>query len=221
MGLFHRIGMVDRFVIFDHVQAMGGRSWLSRNRILVQGAPWWLTLPVHKAGRMGQIVNQVEIDYQNDVVRKHLRTLDMSYGKCPHGAPYIALVERLYKSDFRYISAFNTAFIKEICRVLAIKCDFVSSTDLVTLNPDLAGMSGNELVLEICRAAGGTHYVSGDGCTDFIRPAEFEAAEINFKFQQFLHPAYRQRGAAHFVSHLSVLDALCNVGEDEVHHIVS
>ena len=37
VGLFHKIACVDSFMFFDHVQAPNGKSWLSRNRILLNG----------------------------------------------------------------------------------------------------------------------------------------------------------------------------------------
>lgn len=220
MGLFHRLAMVDRFVVFDHVQAMGGRSWLSRNRILIQGAPRWLTLPVLKAGRLGQAVTEVEIDYQRDIVRKHLRTLELSYIKCPHGPQFLAMAERIYNAGHRYISEFNTAFIKDVSEVLGLKVDFVSSTTIVADNPEVLTLAGNDLVLAICRAAGGEQYFSGEGCTDFIHPAAFERNQIEFYFQKFVPPAYPQRGVGAFASHLSVFDALCNIGADGVRKLI-
>jgi hypothetical protein len=220
MGIFHRIAMVDRFVIFDHVQAMGGRSWLSRNRVLIQGTAHWLTLPVLKAGRLGQTVNEVEIDYQRDIVRRHLRTLELSYVKCPHGPTFLDMATQLYGAGFRYISEFNTAFIKEVCRHLGLDVEFVHSTALVADNPDLLGLNSNDLVLQISKAAGASKYISGDGCTDFIKPDAFAEDGIKFQFQDFTPPEYRQRGAESFVSHLSVFDALCNIGAAEVRRLI-
>ena len=86
--------------------------------------------------------------------------------------------------------------------------------------PRLRELHGNELVIETCRAAGGDEYVSGDGCFDFIRPEAFEADGIAFWVQRFVHPEYPQRAATTFVSHLSVLDALFNVGFDGVRGLV-
>jgi hypothetical protein len=220
MGLFHRLARVDRFVIFDHVQAMGGRSWLSRNRVLIQGSAHWLTLPVHKAGRLGQAVNEVEIDYQRDIVRKHLRTLELAYVKCPHGPVFLEMATTLYQAGHRYISEFNTAFIQEVCRRLGFNVEFVYSSALVTKDAGLVGLAGNDLVLQVCHAAGASEYISGDGCTDFIKPQTFEASGVKFAFQNFKPPAYTQRGATDHVSHLSIFDALCNIGAEEMRRLI-
>lgn len=220
LGFFHRLSMVERYVVFDHVQAMGGRSWLSRNRILVGGRPHWLTLPVHKSGRFGQTIRDVEIDYTGDIVRKHLRTLELSYKKAPYAAPVLDMLYDLYKAEHRFIADFNCTFIRGVCRLLDLHVDLVSSSDLVRSNPALASASGNDLVLDLCLAAGVVSYVSGEGCLDFIRPDTFEQNGIAFYFQNFEHPVYQQQGSRDFVSHLSIIDALSNTGPAGVRDLI-
>ena len=85
--------------------------------------------------------------------------------------------------------------------------------------PRLAGLRGNELVVATCRAAGADEYVSGEGF-DVIEPSAFEAEGIAFWFQRFTHPEYPQQATSLFVSHLSVVDALFNVGFDGVRKLV-
>ncbi len=220
LGLFQRLAMVERFVLFDHVQAMGGRTWLSRNRLLIGGEARWLSLPVKKSGRFGQAVNGVEISYEGDFLRKHLRTITLSYGQSTHAAPFIAMMGELYETRHKYIADFNGDFIRRVCDHLGIGPEIVRSSDLVAQDPAIAALKGNDLVLAVCRAAGATEYVSGDGCHDFISPDTFEAAGIAFYFQNFVHPTYPQPGATAFVSHLSAFDALCNVGAIETRRLV-
>ncbi|MBU4273943.1 MAG: WbqC family protein [Planctomycetes bacterium] len=50
LGYFHRVSRVERWVFFDHVQVPRGKSWVSRNRILLAGTPAWLTIPIEKGG---------------------------------------------------------------------------------------------------------------------------------------------------------------------------
>ncbi|HYC02680.1 MAG TPA: WbqC family protein [Azospirillaceae bacterium] len=220
LGLFHRLARVGRFVVFDHVQAMGGRSWLSRNRIMVGGEAHWLTVPVRKAGRLGQRIDEVEIDHSADFGRKHLRTLELSYRKAPHAAPVLEMLADLYGRQHRLIADFNLAFTRAVCAALGLRVEFLHSSALAAADPSLAAAAGNELVLRICQAAGADEYVSGSGCLDFIRPESFEAAGIAFHFQRFDPPVYPQQGSRSFVSHLSVVDALCNLGPDGVRALI-
>jgi hypothetical protein len=221
LGLFHRIANVDRFVFFDHVQALRGKSWLSRNRILVQGEAHWLTVPILRAGRGLQSVDEVEIVIDGDFPSKHLRTLGNVYGRHPHASETLAVLESVLLAGHSRLAELNADFIIRVSRRLGLTAGFVSSRSLCAARPELDGLSGNQLVLETCVAAGGNRYLSGDGCTDFIEPASFQARGIEFAFQAYQHPVYPQHGRRDFVSHLSVVDALCNVGFDGVAELLA
>jgi hypothetical protein len=212
LGLFHRIAHVDRFVFFDHVQALRGKSWLSRNRILIQGEAHWLTVPIVRSGRGLQAVDAVEIVQDGDFPAKHLRTLELVYGRHPHAQDGLHVVEAAFTSGHRRLAELNADFIIRVSRALGLGAEFVTSRSLCDAHPGLEQLRGNELVLATCRAAGADAYLSGDGCTDFIEPASFAAYGVDFAFQAYRHPVYAQRGSREFVSHLSVLDALCNLG---------
>ncbi|MBL8377355.1 MAG: WbqC family protein [Burkholderiales bacterium] len=212
LGIFQRLFLVDVFLFFDHVQAMGGRSWLSRNRLLVGGQEYWLTMPVRKSGRLGQKVVEVEINYQVDFVPKHLKTIELNYRRAPHFDVVFPLLEALYLKRHTRISEFNMEFIESVARLLALPVRFARTSSLARENPQLEGLKGNAQILETCRAAGATEYVSGGGCLDFIEPASFERSGIAFYFQRFSHPVYPQIGSRQFVANLSILDALFNAG---------
>ena len=220
MGLFQKLYLADVFVLLDHVQASGGRSWLSRNRLIVGGRSTWLTVPIHKSGRFGQRIRDVEINYQADFVSKLLRTIEYNYRKAPFYDQVIPAVSELFKRRHKHIGQLNTEFIRWVCSYLGISVRFVSSSDLASRDTEIGKSSGNTLVLEICRAARATTYISGNGCLHFIEPASFERAGIVFRFQRFEHHRYCQIGSREFISHLSILDALLNVGAEETARLV-
>jgi hypothetical protein len=220
MGLFHRLFLVDVFIFLDHVQAMRGRSWLSRNRLMVGGEKAWFSMPVRKSGRSGQSVAEVEINYNIDFVSKHLKTIKLNYGKAPFFEELFPELSVIFEHRYQFIADFNMAFIQWVCLQLELPVGFMTSSSLVDQNVALKGLAGNDLVLELCKAAGAKEYVSGTGCLDFIHPASFEKADIAFYFQKFIHPTFQQIGATDFISHLSILDALFNVGPEKTRNMV-
>lgn len=221
LGIFHRIAQVDRFVFFDHIHAPTGKSWVYRNRILLNGAADWITIPIHRSGRSTQTIAEVEINYATNFPRKHLGTLAQAYRKSPCFAEMMSIVEGLYDAKPVRVVDFNGEFIRRVCARLGLATTFVHSSELERAHPELTDLRGNDLVLATCRAARAAHYVSGEGCLDFIRPDSFAAAGIDFHFQNFRHPQYPQVGAAPFVSHLSVLDAIANVGFEGVKSLLA
>ena len=220
-GLFQRIYLSDTFVFFDHVQAMGGRSWLSRNRILVSGQNHWLTMPVLKSGRLGQNIHEVEINYETNFIAKHLRTIELNYGKAPYFEEFFPKLTDIYKSHPKYICNFNARFIAEVSDFLGLNCSFVSSSDMLKNAEEIRELKGNDLILQICITAGAKQYISGTGCLDFIEPGSFTDAGIEFYFQNFTPHPYSQQKTSEFVSHLSIIDALFCIGREQTAKIVS
>ena len=220
-GIFHRIARVDKFIFFDHVQAVRGKSWLSRNKILLNSEPRWLTIPTRKSGRSFQRVSDVLINYDNNVIRKHLGTLTQAYGKCEHFEEIYRMVSDLYDNSYVYLSDFNKEFIQIVSSKLHLGTTFVSSSELILVDERLDRMRGNELVLHLCLVVGANQYISGTGCLDFIDTPEFERNGVDFNFQQFFHPEYPQINTESFVSHLSSLDVMFNIGFEGLRKVIS
>ena len=221
LGIFQRIYDSDMFVFFDHVQANGGRSWVSRNKINISGKEAWLTMPVKKSGRFGQKIIDVEINYEVQFVDKHLKTLQINYGKARHFKNVFPMIEQIYSAEYQCIAEFNKKFIESVCGILNLDTSFIESSQIIKDFPHIATLKGNDLVLEICLAVNADAYLSGDGCQDFILPDTFAAAGVDFMFQNYKQPIYEQNGHGDFVSHLSIIDALFNIGADGVKDLLN
>jgi hypothetical protein len=66
--------------------------------------------------------------------------------------------------------------------------------------------------LDICKNLCATTYVSPAGSAVYLDGySGFSDAGINLEYQTFEHPSYSQ-GEIKFVSHLSVIDVICNIG---------
>lgn len=212
IGLFHKILHSDVFIFFDHVQNPRCKSWLTRNKILLDDVHW-ITIPTHKSGLGMQPISEVRINYEHNFTRKHLGMLRSAYEKSPYYAENIEAITSLYAEKRDLLCDFNRSFIESTCTALGIKSIFMSSRDIVAEHPELATLAGNELVLELCRAARASEYLSGSGCLDFIKPESFEQNGIAFYFQHFEYAPYAQPGSPEFVSHLSCLDTLFSIGK--------
>ena len=223
LGLFHKICLGNKFVIFDHVQAPTGKHWTNRNKILLNNQIKWLTIPIKKKGHTKQKYTDILINYENNFERKHLGSLKQAYGKTPYFEEIFAIIERLYNTRYEKLCDFNKEYLKIITERLGFNVIFESSSSYLAQNPELFDLSGNELILKICLHANAAKYISGTGCLDFIQPEEFKKHGIRFFFQKFVHPEYPQQtnSTGEFISHLSSLDALFNVGIDGMRTLIS
>jgi hypothetical protein len=199
-------------VIFDRVQAPRGKSWLTRNRILLNGNPLWLTLPILRSAN--QKINEVKINQEFKYKTKHLGTIKQAYAKAEYFKEVFAFVENLYAENYENASSFSLQIIKAICAKLKIKTEFIGVSELIP-DAELSRLSGNSLILEICKKGGANNYLSGMGCLDFIKPDEFKKEGITFQFQKLLHLEYSQLCTTVFQPNMSVLDILFNLGFEQ------
>jgi hypothetical protein len=76
----------------------------------------------------------------------------------------------------------------------------------------VAETDATQRLAELCRRAGGTHYLSGPAARDYIEPKAFECAGISLKYFDYAgYPEYAQRFGA-FEHAVTVLDLLFNAG---------
>lgn len=207
-GYFELIARSDTFVFLDQVQFIK-RSWLSRNQLKDgNGQPFWLTVPVLSHERDTPI-HAIRINHEQKWRHKHLRAIETSLARTPFFEPCYSAVRQWLETDYDYLADMNIAGIEMLCGLLSLPATFLRSSRL--------GITGkrSELLANICHALSATSYYSARGAQAYMEGEKehFEAINVPVRFQDWEHPAYAQKGD-NFVSHLSILDALCNIGPE-------
>jgi len=207
LGYFFKIVHADRFVFLDTVVYSHG-SLVNRNSIKTSHGPAWLTIPVLKSGRTGQLISDVESDNSKGWEDRHLATLRSSYGKTRHFEEIFALLEPHYRAASRSntaLAAFNIGLICSIVTHLNISTQFIRSSEL-----NVAGQK-TDLLLDICRAVGASTYLAGTGAKSYQEDEKFEENGITPVYSSFSQQSYPQLFGG-FVGNLSVVDVLMNCG---------
>lgn len=213
LGYLEQIAQSDVFVFLDSVQ-FERHSWQNRNRLrTIAGEPFWLTVPVERAS-LHTPIREISILRKSDIwVRKHVNSLKASLGRAPHFKHFDHLVEKWIGHDVLMLADLNIALITDFARILGFNPTFIRASDLPLVQ------SKSELVLEICRHVGATRYYSAAGARAYLREDLFADAGIALEYQSWHHPTYAQTGPG-FVSHLSTIDALMNLGAEETRKLI-
>lgn len=207
LGYFDQIDRVDVFVYYDDVQ-YDKNGWRNRNRVKGPNGPAWLTVPVKHSGLGLQRICDAEID-GDGWRQKHLRSIAQFYAKAPYADRYIpGLTELLGRSWDRLVDL-DIAVNAAIIGWLGLSAEIVRSSTL-----DIAG-DRNERLIGISRHFGANHYLSGNAAQSYVDLEAFTAAGIAVEWQNYSHPAYPQLHGD-FVSHLSIIDLLMNVGPESL-----
>jgi len=200
IGYFQLMAACDLFIVMDHVQYIRG-GWVNRNRILVNGRPRWLTMPV------------ADDDYRLPINRRHYllgdrRALQLrrrivgAYQRAPHFEPAMAVVDEALTNADDNVAAYNTRLLGCVARRLGIHTPVRRGSEFMP-----SGVSGQDLVIDICRQVSATAYINAPGGIGLYNPAAFLRGGLTLHFvQPHLHP-YRQFGAAP-VNSLSIIDVM-------------
>lgn len=204
-GYLNLIGRVDVFVFLDDAQYERG-TWHNRNRVLLPDGPRWLTVPARREF-LGQAINQVRVDAAGDWREKHLRLLAQSYARHPHAADMLGLAGLIRDAALDSLAALNVSVATALARALGITTRLLRSSEL--------GAAGrrSERVIAICERLGCDEYVSPAGAAQYLAEDRFtERTAVHLSFSDFVPAPYPQAGRRDFVSHLSILDVIANLG---------
>ncbi len=205
LGLFHKVGQADVWVLADDVQYSRG-SLTNRNRIRTASGWQWLTVPVRTRGRGRQQICDVQTEPDGDWRRKHCQSLRWHYGHAPFFDAYAPAIEGLYAEAAPQLLDLNVALLRHLLQLLEVEVEVRFSSQL-----DLPNERTSRLV-DMAKACDCQVYLAGGGASKAYLDVEaFAAAGIECRFTPFEHPVYPQCHAG-FVAELSVVDLLFNCG---------
>jgi len=208
LGYFDKIRRADVFVVLDSVQLpKTGGTWANRVKLLVSGAPAWVTVPIIRDYHGTRTISDTEIDNRPPWRAKLLKTIELNYRRAPHFDGVFPWLADLIADSADKIADYNANAIKAITKALRI-----DSTRLVMASRTDADGQATALLISIVRAVGGNAYLAGGGATGYQDDAMFSDAGLDLQHQDFQHPVYRQFNSATFVPGLSIVDALMNCG---------
>lgn len=204
LGYFDQMARADVFVYLDDVQYTR-RDWRNRNRIRTANGWMWLTVPVLSRGRFEQSIKDTRIDPSPVWKSKHLAALRHNYARAPFFDHYFNELSAVYGREHAFLAELCYDLNDYLLRALGIEVELRRASEI-----RVEGKKA-ERILSLCQAMGADQYLTGDLARDYLDAGAFERAGIELAYQNYVHPEYRQQYSG-FVSHLSVLDLLFNVG---------
>lgn len=204
-GYFDIINLVDEFILLDDVQYTR-RDWRNRNLIKTSNSLQWLTIPVNVKDNYLAKINEVTIA-DKQWPAKHWAAIKQNYGKTMYFKEYKELIEQLYlQTREAYLSQVNFRFITAINQLLGITTKISWATDYGTSE------GKNERLLELCKKAGATEYISGPAAKGYLQEELFNKHQIQVRWMDYsAYPPYRQLYPP-FEHSVSVLDLIFNEG---------
>ena len=211
LGYFAMIDAVDTFVFLDDVDFIK-REWKNRNRIRGDREAEdtrWLTVPVDRSCQRHTPLAACTLSTAVDWRRDHLNALRQVYRKAPFFTPTMVLMEELLAPVDATLADLNIRTVSRLCEHLGITTPLVRSSAF--------GVPGSRTtrLRNLCLALGASHYLANNGSAAYLDREDLVAHGLTVSFQDYAHPTYPQvsgRAALPWLSHLSIVDALMNLG---------
>ena len=193
------IKAADLFLLSDDYNFIRS-GWICRNRILVEGKPFFFRIEVKKRSSYKLIKNMEIVPVK---VEKKLKTLEFAYHKAPYFDNGIALAERVLRYPETNLADFLEHSVREVCSFLHITTPLKRSSELVGNSM----FKREERIYDACRRTGADTYINAIGGTALYHRDEFARQGITLKFLKSGLPVYPQFKKP-FVERLSILDAI-------------
>jgi hypothetical protein len=202
IGYFQLLNSVDKFVIYDNIQ-FTKRGWIHRNRMLLNGADDYFTLPLKKASDFLN-VNQRELSDSFEIEKvKILRKINELYSKSPQYDKVHPMIVAIFNYSDKNLFEFILNAINVIKNYLDIQTEIIISSS-ISINHDL---KSEVKVIAICKALGAKEYVNAIGGIDLYTKSTFLSNGIDLNFIKSNPIEYLQFDKK-FVPWLSILDVL-------------
>ena len=202
IGYFQLINAVDEFIVYDNIQ-FTKKGWINRNRILVNGADAYITIPLKKDSDYLDIKDRYLSDDWEVERKKLLNRIKESYRKAPQFDLTIPLIEKIVMYEDRNLFQFIFHSLLEINSFLEIKTPLVISSTI----PIDHSLKAEKKVIELCKARSASQYINPIGGVELYSKDEFKSQglELHFlKANNIIYPQFKND----FVPFLSIIDVM-------------
>lgn len=207
MFYFHRMLQCDTAVLLNSAQFVRKTGTSQRHYdIVVNNKRHRMVIPVRHEGNQSVALFEAQIDYTQDWVSQHLKTLQMAYGKRPFFKDVFPSIELVFEQRYQTLGEFSVEAIWQVFSFIGEHPRLVS--DAMLMDP----LKGDPSVwmLELTKACNGTDYVCGKSAADvYLNEEQFLANGVRPVVHSFAEPFYT---ASHDEHNLSALDVLFNAG---------
>lgn len=205
IGYWQLINASDLFIVFDDVNYIK-RGWIHRNRILQNGVPRYINLPIKDASQ-NRIIRDTLI-YQNpDFPINNLRMIKECYGKSGYYGEVISIIENALHVEGASVGEYLYNQIMYISKSIGIDTEIVRSS---SIEQD-SRLHGENKIIALCKKFNADMYINPIGGIELYDSEHFKNADIELRFLKSELPEYKQL-SNEFTPALSIIDVLMCCG---------
>jgi hypothetical protein len=214
IGYWQLINAVDKFVIYDNIQYTKS-GWIRRNRILLNGKDFMISLPVKKDSDFLDIKDRYLSDNFLNEKNKIKNQITAAYRKAPYFKLVMPIIERILDNEEKNLFLYLYNSILLVKEYLNINTELIISSS-INMNHTL---KSQDRVLEICKQLKADHYINPIGGTKLYDKEEFKKHGIKLSFLKTDDIIYKQFDNE-FIPNLSIIDVMMFNSREEIKNML-
>lgn len=204
-GYFNLISTSDIFVFHDDIQ-LEKQSWQTRNKLIFDKKEAWITTPIMHEGENQKII-ATNIMADKKWALKSIQKFHRNYSGHPFYEEGFEIFQLYINSNITNLAQRNEETIRLVCQKLNINKNMYRASDL-----KLGGVRTEKLI-NLCDYFKASKYLSPIGSKTYLEIDNFTSrTSTKLDFQNYSPKPYPQKGMTNFISHLSIIDVICNLG---------
>lgn len=211
LGYFQLINAADKFVFYDDVNFIKG-GWINRNRIIINGEPKFISVPVKNMSSFRKTCNtEINIKQFSHWKIKFFKTLEQHYAKSPYFIEVFPIIQEVFEEDAESIGELAKKSIEAVLGYLKIEKTIVRSSKIYG-NSDLRR---EERILNICNSENAQVYYNLIGGLSIYDKEDFRTKDVKLQFLKTIPKKYDQ-STKEFIPSLSIIDVLMNNSKEDI-----
>jgi hypothetical protein len=216
LGYFHLVQAASTFVFYDDVQFQP-RSWMNRNRLLINGREHRFTVPCSAASQ-NDVMHDVQLHEPAQFAQAFLRQVQMAYRRAPAFEQGMAYLHAVLAGPPLKLAELAVRSVQQACAVLGLERRFVHSSQA---HAKSRALGRAERLIAITKAEGAQCYINAPGGRELYSAEPFVAQGLQLRFVQPQLTPYPQGGTDHFVPGLSIIDVLMHNPAERVREMLT
>lgn len=210
IGYFQLINSVDEFVIYDNIQYTK-KGWINRNRILVNGKDYLITLSLKKDSDYLDVVDRELSDSWSKDRIKMLNLIKSAYNKSTQFEPVFDLISKCLNNPEANLFRFIYDSIVLINEYLEISTPIVISSSIEIDH----SLKSQDKVIELCKKQKADNYINSIGGVSLYNKDNFNQSGIQLNFIKSNQISYNQF-TNKFLPWLSIIDVMMFNSKEEI-----
>lgn len=210
-GYLNKISRVEKFILMDEVQLTDSSPMYRHSLLTIKGEPKYITISFQKKDYKHKYYKDILINKEIDWQKNHLNFFKENYAKSPYYGEVMDAISTIFSKEYDFLCDVTIDTIQLLTTLFDIKTELIKMSELDYPKDS----KKNQLVLDLCLAAGADYYLSGRGARKYMELEPFTDAGVSVEFQDFAQLPYPQHNTKEFVGGLTILDMLFSVGIEE------